>query len=370
MAHHARSRVLSYCIALAILCLGCADSRVSTSALGDVQWPDSQSYCGYFEDPSASPVLWIARHQAPDGSWTPKFVPAACRASKCYGHRSSPMSIAAPATQMILSSGDLYMHPETIAAALRGLDWVIRQQSDDGLCATDVGFRAFLEHCEALRALTTGVQMGLGEYVTAALSRGVAYVSRDGRWLRERHNIQSGAEMIYAAAALAEVAASLESVDRGDRSVLLRQCHEWLIEGESGLDRDTSSPEIANVDSGLLVGSTVGALAVARLNVRLLCNQREDPRTTDLIEIVNGLSPESESARSDYYYRFASTAALVRAGADGWRRWSDRAIEMTCIDVHSHLHTSSQPPESRTECGRLMATIAYCRQIVLLWTLR
>ena len=83
----------------------------------------------------AGALIWLARHQAPDGHWSSQDYTDRCRDKTCTGQGELRADVEATATALLafLAAGQTYDKKGPYQATVRkGLQWLMRQQKADG----------------------------------------------------------------------------------------------------------------------------------------------------------------------------------------------------------------------------------------------
>ena len=326
---------------------------------------------------------WLARHQAEDGHWGPDCLHAA-PAGRCLpadvcsiggsDHRVAQTGLAVLAFQ---AGGHYDFNENQFSECVRrGLDWLLRNQRDDG------GFREpargpgscnMYEHGIAAFALADACEMADSaqrepddRYRQAAqkAARFIEYVQHnDGGWRYTEDREQPSDTSVSGWQVLALHAAKRARIVE-IREECVRQVEEFFRRCELGQSGRTGYMPRSNLtDATTGVGMLVHEFLLEQPDSPLVKQGAEylADRAEQPWKKVPALRRRLASADGDFYTWYNCTLAMFQAGGEPWKRWNnivrDTIVQHQRQDPQSCIRGSWDPHgQGAGEGGRIYST--------------
>jgi MORN repeat protein len=280
-------------------------------------------------------LAWLARHQAPDGHWSNADFEAECRRrgeESCGqpGNVNYDVGVGALALLALMGDGNasgMGTHSERV---VRGLDWLVRTQTAEGLIGTRETHDFLYGHALATTALCEGFGLG-AEALRAPAERAVAFLQL------ARHP-----EFAWRY--------DVPATEHGDTSVTGWAVHALLAASHAGLSIDPAAfagtlaflDDMSDAQTG-----RVGYLGRGELSARNHLNEMfpndlgepltgiglwcriqlgQRPATTPLLsehaKLIASKPPHIDKQwGADQYHLYHGTAALWELGGPLWDAW-------------------------------------------------
>ncbi|NOT29159.1 MAG: terpene cyclase/mutase family protein, partial [Planctomycetes bacterium] len=280
-------------------------------------------------------LRWIAAHQKSDGSWSNADFGKECGKlgkGSCAGKGGEPYDVGATGLALLCFLGDGHS-PSTGAqreVTARGLDWLVKQQTVEGLIGTRELHHFMYEHALACAALCEGVGLG-AEALRAPAERAVAFLLSgrhpEGAWRYDVPATELGDTSITGWAVNALVAASRAGITVEDAA--LEGAAKWIervtepLTGRVGYLQPGEFS--ARTTENSAYPSEMGeALTAVGLLVRLQLGQK--PESTPVLlahaRLISRKPPVIDKEfGGDQYFWYYATCALHELGAPYWDAW-------------------------------------------------
>jgi len=306
---------------------------------------------------------WLARHQAPDGSWSIEGFSRQCKGEKCSGPGETPADTAATALGVLpfLAAGQTHTGKGPYQKTVyRSLYYLMAQQKEDGNLGGDCR-QPMYAHGMATIALANAHAMAdrrdpvLGKHVQRAVN-----------FIESAQNRQTGGWRYFPG-------------DEGDTSVLAWQIVALKSAEKAGLKVDPKTYDGARKWLKTVAAGEHGGrfrylptlppkpsmTAAGLLSSELLGMKRDDPAIAEGTAYLLENLPSKETR--DCYYWHDATQAMHLLRDERWDRWN-RAIRRTLIEtqVKEGCAAGSWDPDKPTkdawgqQGGRLMVTSLSC----------
>jgi len=323
-----------------------------------------------------SALLWLARHQGPDGGWGVQSHAGACKTSRCSTPESASadFDIGVSGLSLLAFLGAGYSHlSKDVHEGIRfgevvgrGLRHLLRQQDAEGFLGPRTGHKEMYNHTIAALALCeayglTGSSLFKDEarravdYLVQAQNpgRGWRYSSRSGD---NDTSVTGWAVMVLKSAELSGISFPRTAYD-GARAWLDETTEEAY--GRAGYTHKGTGKVYCPHNATFEHHEALTSIAVMS---RIFIDKKADARVRNGAELVGRDVPSLEPAKVDYYaWYYAALALFQFDGPDGalWNKWSKGMVQALVKSQSSMgCEAGSWDPADRWGCegGRVYAT--------------
>lgn len=353
---------------------GGTPGTLSTRRLKRVGTPDGDGPTKDTEDAVRRALLWIARHQDPDGPWRTSGHVRLCRGNRCAPNehaRGHDVGNTALALLAFLGAGYTHQSRDLVAGipfgdvVRKGLQWLLDRQAPDG--SLD---RHMYDHAFATLALTEACAM-----TSTVLFRDRAQAAVD--WLVAARNPGSGWRYSYrsgdvdtsvtGAAVMALKSAQFAGLSFPAEA--FDSVRAWLDEvTEPDYHRagyTNRAPAKVTCPHNQAYENHEARTAIAVMSRIFIDRDAGDRRVTGGASVLTRDLPRREPMAVDYYYWYYASLALYQV--DGYRNgphWQKWNPALTAALVKSQnpdsagCRAGSWEPNDRWSCegGRVYAT--------------
>jgi hypothetical protein len=289
-------------------------------------------------------LIWLARHQNPDGSWSPKHFSACCTGRRCCtgaGEQEFTVGLTGLSLLAFLGSGysqlsrDVYYSTETPRSpvrfgrvAKRALQWLLAHQSPDGSMGADTP-KGMYNHAIATLALSETYGMTAAQLLKDPAQRAIDFL------VAAQH---PGGGWGYAAG-LGQSNSSVTgwavwALYSGELSELHfpKEAYGGALAWYEGVT-DLASYEVGYAKGvapdeagGRGRRSTTTAQGIL---ARIFLQKRKSEPALGAVHLLAGDLPEWKPGRIDFTcWHFASFAVFQFDGPDGplWKQWRDPLV--------------------------------------------
>lgn len=283
----------------------------------------------------ARALRWLAAHQREDGGWSNAGFAAECGKlgkEPCSGPGQATYDVGATGLVLLCFLGDGHTpsagaHREVVA---RGLQWLVRQQSSEGVIGSRDEHDFLYGHALGCAALCEGVGLGAEELREPAV-RAVAFLESarhpEGAWRYEVPATELGDTSVTGWAVHALVAASHAGLAVDPAA--LEGAAKWMervsdpLTGRVGYTQrfEPSARTPVNAAFPREMGEAMTAVG---LLVRLQLGQEPDssPMLLAHAKLIARTPPVIDKQfGGDQYYWYYATCALHELGAPYWNAW-------------------------------------------------
>lgn len=333
------------------------------------------------EDAVRRALLWLARHQDPDGPWRVQGFLARCRNGSCVPNpdtASAEFDVGVTGLALLAFLGAGYSHAsrdivDGVAfgdVVRRGLQWVLAQQDDDGCIGSRLEHKYMYGHAIAALALTEACCLTNTQLFRDRAQKAVEFlVSAQNPELAWRYSRRSGendtsvtgwAVMVFKSARMAGLEFPASVYD-GVRA--------WL---DSATEPDYYRTGYHQKGTGKVYCAHNQAFdhhealsAIAAMSRIFMDRDPNDPRVAGACALLARDLPSLEPMAVDYYYWYYASLALHQY--DGhrngpvWQKWN-KALTDSLVKSQNLTSTGcksgSWEPADRWSCegGRVYAT--------------
>lgn len=315
---------------------------------------------------------WLARHQAPDGSWSCECLGSGSRsqceeAAPCTGEGDTyEMAHTGLALLAFQAGGHYYFNNTPYSEVVRrGLDWMVAHQRPDGglIGSKPKGRRAnyhkhyMYEHGIAAfaladaRAAATALGAAENDSYRRATEKAVEFIHAnqhtDGGWRYTDDLKRPGDTSVTGWQVLALKSAQEAGIPVHDQCIRkIRKFFEYREMGENG--RTGYDDRIPQTDA------TTG---VGMLAKQFLLGEPDAPLVSEAARYLADLAEMKWADRkatqeyADYYLWYNCTLAMFQVGGDLWRRWND-VVRDTIVNLQRHDGCARGSWDPNTKWGR------------------
>jgi hypothetical protein len=324
-------------------------------------------------------LLWLARHQSEDGSWSVTGYANRCEGErKCLpnpGSNDLDIGVTGLALFAFFGAGYTHLSRETYRGisfgdvVKRGLQFLMRRQRPNGDLADESRPRPAMNHALATLALTEGYRL-----TASAMLRDAAQKAID-RLLELRAPGGAWGDVITTAWCVTAFLSAYQAdlAIAGDRSRIAQEVDAWLDartadSGRTGYRSrgfDAAVIPGRNADFAPLPTCTAAAAAVRVWIDRSYRGSEAAARQIRLVE-ASPLSAEPQ-ARDAHHAYWATLALFLHHGPAGapWKRWNPLVKERILSTANRNgkaCSLGSWEPDDKWSCegGRVYATAMNC----------
>ncbi len=309
-------------------------------------------------------LLWLARHQLSDGSWSLQNYLQRCSDHTCTGPGNVMADTGATALGVLpfLAAGQTHRTKGPYQAHVRGaLQWLIRRQKADGNLAVGAQ-QPMYSHALATIALCEAAGMTGDQSVRLAAQRAVDYIvmaqnKATGGWRytpgEEGDTSVVGWDVMALKSALM---AGLSVGGSGGGDAAFKGAAKWLDSVQSGPNNSQyayqpgTGPQSTMTSVGLLCRQYLGA-------------KPDSPMMAEGVTyLMNHVPGDEFRGASNIYYDYYATQVLHNMNNSDWDTWNrrmrDLLVKSQNRDIHSCANGSWDPAGDQwaRSGGRLMMT--------------
>jgi hypothetical protein len=299
-------------------------------------------------NPRPSPILesllWLARHQDPDGGWSARSFSSSCVGVPCTGSgdNDSRAGLTGLAVLAFLGAGysqlshDMYLwegHPGRLlhfgSVLRKALRWLEDQQGPDGAIGLS-GSKGMYNHVIAAQALSEGYGMTAAQFLRRPAQRAIDFIvaaQNPGKgWGYSARSGGSDSSVTgWAVMALKSAELSELSFPRSSYESALA----WYEEVSDSVSREVGyakkGPDgiCREGQGGVTRHPTMEALGTLAL---IFMMKEKTDATVGAMRLVIDDLPEWNAKKIDFtYWHFGTVATFQVDGPDGpmWNRWKD-----------------------------------------------
>ena len=291
-----------------------------------------------------SALLWLARHQGPDGGWGVQSHAGACKGSRCSTPESASadfdIGVSGLSLLAFLGAGYSHLSKDTEGGICfgdvvrRGLQHLLRQQDVDGFFGPRTGHKEMYNHAIAALAVCeayglTGSSLFKDEarkavdYLVQAQNpgKGWRYSSRSGD---NDTSVTGWAVMVLKSAELSGITFPKTAYD-GARAWLDETTEEAY--GRVGYTHKGTGKVYCPHNALFDHQEALTSIAVMS---RIFIDKKIDPRVRGGAELVAREVPSLDASKVDYYaWYYAALALFQFDGPDGalWSKWNKGMVQ-------------------------------------------
>ncbi len=307
-------------------------------------------------------LLFLARHQRPDGSWSFRFNRTADCDHTCTGPGSSDSDVAATALALLpfLGAGQTHKEGQYTTEVRKALEWLLAQQGEDGDLRGS-GDGQMYAHGQAAIVLCEAYYMTGHPELRVAAQQAVNFIIRAqhsaGGWRYQPG--QPGDTSVVGWQIMALKTAQAANLYVPARSMELASV--FLNSAQT----DRTGSRYSYMPGG---GPTPAMTAEALLCRQFLGWPREHPGLKGGVEYLLGHHPPDPSKPNIYYWYYA-TQVMHHYGGQPWQRWNNKMHQLLLETQEKYGHAAgSWAPRGRSleggfadRGGRLyMTALALC----------
>lgn len=301
-------------------------------------------------------LKWLARYQRGDGAWSLKGP------YPNGGLSENKPAATAMALIAFAGSGQTHLDGEYAPKIKKAVDFLIKQQDDDGCLAPDTPDRQMMyAHAQATIALCEIYGMSRDESLRGPVQKAVDFVemaqSSEGGWRyipREDNDLSVTGWYV-----MALVSAKMAGLSTSPKT--LARVNDYLdtVAHDGGSQYsyvNRQQPSLAMTAEGLLCREYLGW-------------KRDNGRLAQGCERLAANPISSEVGERSFYYWYYATQTLHHYGGDPWKRWNEvMRVELPKLQVQDGNDRGSWPPKHDAHGsagGRLYTTCfaIYCLEV-------
>ena len=299
--------------------------------------------------PTFESILWLARHQDPDGSWNARAFSSNCSGARCTGPGDKDFTVGVTGLSVLafLGYGHTHLseemhfsggHPARLLhfgrVVRRALDWLMDQQAPDGSIGL-VGPKGMYNHVIAAQALSEAYGMTASrqfalpaqkaiDFLVASQTpgKGWRYSPRSGE---SDSSVTGWAVMALKSAELSELSFPKSAYD----SALAWYGDVTDSERSQAVGYTKKGPDGASREGREGFDRHPGMEALGTLALHFMTKRKTEPMR-GAMRLVTADLPEWKATKIDFtYWHFGSVATFQLDGPDGpmWTRWKDPLID-------------------------------------------
>jgi len=285
-------------------------------------------------------IAWLARHQAPDGSWSCDNFQACCKKNVCDGPGATAEhtpGTSALAVLAFLGAGHTHRHGPYREVVKRGVRYLQSIQSPDGCVGAKTGQGHYIyNHAIATMALAEAYGMTGTPTLRATAQAAVDFlVGAQNPYMGWRYGVRPGdndtsvtgwAVLALKSALLADLTVPPEAF-AGARN--------WLDKATD--DSYFKTGYTQKGDNGARASEAqryrpTEAMTAAALTCRIFMGSRPDePAVKGAVSLlVNQVPTWEPETGNDFYYWYYATLGMFQVGGEAWSRW-EKGLEAALV---------------------------------------
>ena len=281
-------------------------------------------------------LIWLAKHQLSDGSWSLQNYTQRCTDGSCTGTGRTPADAGGTAMGLLpfLAAGQTHRSKGPYKANITmGLNWLIKHQKPDGDLAFGHGQKMY-SHGLATIALCEAYGLSGDKNVGQAAQGAVNYILKaqnqgTGGW---RYNPgDPGDTSVVGWQVMALKSAVMAGLDVGGASAAMSE-----VPAFQGAKKWLDSCQKGNYNSEYAYTPDAGS-STTMTSVGLLCRQylgakREDPMMTNGVQYLMAHLPDL--GVPNVYYWYYATQVLHNMNGYEWDQWN-RKMRRLLVDTQN-----------------------------------
>jgi hypothetical protein len=329
-------------------------------------------------------LLWLARHQSPDGRWSSDGFGAACGkadgAAGCDGAGEAGFDVGVTGLALLAFVGAGFTHKHNADfngipvgnVVKKGLAWLTDRQDADGCIGGKQGFKSVLQHAIAALALSEAFGITSDAALKGPAQKAIDFIVQaqnpGAGW---RYAAQCGDNDTFVTGWCVMALKSAQIANLEFPPAAFDGAKAWLDHvtdeaGRAGYDKPGSDPVVLPGRNERFANhDTMSAVAV--MSRIFIDRNKRDPGLVTSADLLAADLPSREEPRIDYCYWYFGSLALFQLGPGGprWKTWKGTLwpiLEQTQRPPESGCRRGSWDPVDRWGCvgGRVYATAINC----------
>jgi hypothetical protein len=285
-------------------------------------------------------IAWLARHQAPDGSWSCDNFQACCKKNVCDGRGASAdhtPGTSALAVLAFLGAGHTHRHGAYREVMKRAVRYLQSIQTPDGCVGAKTGDGHYLyNHAIATMALAEAYGMTSTPGLRKPAQDAVDFlVGAQNPYLGWRYGIRPGDNdtSVTGWAVLALKSALL--ADLNVPAEAFTGARQWLDKATDDSFYKTGYTQKGDNGARLPEAARyrpTEAMTAAALASRIFMGAKaDDPAVRGAVSLlVNQVPAWEPDSGNDFYYWYYGTLGMFQVGGEPWGRW-ERGLEAALL---------------------------------------
>jgi hypothetical protein len=327
-----------------------------------------------------SALIWLAKHQSPDGSWDSDGFQAQCKVNQCEGVGQAPHDAGLTGLALLCFLGAGHTHVE--AGPFRdtvknGLKWLMSVQDDKGCFGDRIGQHFAYDHACAALAMVEAYGMTQAKPLRQSAQNGIGFVLA-------AQNPYSGWRYQFPPDGTSDTSVTgwmVMVLKSGDMAGLkideasIQSAMSWINEmtdpatGRTGYVMMGSGPSRLTEFLQIFPPERSEAMTAVGVLTRVFAGgtAESDPMISKGADLMAAKPPvwDTTTGDIDFYYWYYATLAMFQVGGPRWDRWNE-AIKTAIIDHQRNKPNEDEfgswdpmDPWSKTG-GRIYSTAVNC----------
>ncbi|MSR46053.1 MAG: hypothetical protein EXS13_03135 [Planctomycetes bacterium] len=323
-------------------------------------------------------LVWLARHQSPDGSWDCDGFSAQCQGEACSGkgNPGNDVGVTGLALLCFLGAGHTQQEglPRFRSVVSNGLRWLRSVQDEDGVFGSRSGQHYQYSHACASLAMAEAYGMTGAILLRDPAQRAIHWIQRSRNPYRAwRYDSADGDNDTSVTGWMTMALKSAAMAGLEIETSALRDAASYVDDmtddaGRTGYQNPGGfSARIQGPDTERFPAERSESLTAVGLVTRIFAGRTlaDDPAIKRGADLLLATRPKWNEPDIDFYYWYYGTLALFQVGGNHWEQW--RKSLATELVAHQHLdrdrddYGSWDPIDPwSSEGGRVYSTALNC----------
>ncbi|NOT32328.1 MAG: hypothetical protein HOP15_17920, partial [Planctomycetes bacterium] len=326
-------------------------------------------------------LIWLQRHQSPDGSWSAAGFSEQCKKNQCDGPGNALYDVGVTGLALLcyLGAGETHQEGRFKETVKKGLVFLmdLQEQSDDGCFGERIGMNWIYNHACAALALAEAYGMTEAKAFKEPAQNGIQFVLQAqnpyAAWRYSYPGDGDNDSSVTGWMVMALKSASLSGL-KIDKTALENAI--GFIEevtdpasGRTGYTGMGEQPSRLPSMATLFPSEKSESLTAVGMLVRIFGGRTldDDPMISKGADLLARKLPEwnTETGTIDYYYWYYGTLAMHQVGGPRWEKWNEALkkalLEKQRLLEHEDEYGSWDPVDPwSVDGGRVYATALNC----------
>src|SRR5262245_8076654 len=333
-----------------------------------------------------SALIWLKKHQSPEGFWDSDGFPAMCEKNQCGGIGSAAHDVGLTGLALLayLGAGETHVEGRFKNTVKDGLQWLMTVQDEEGCFGERIGQHWMYDHACAALAMAEAYGMTQAKPFRGPAQKGVNFVLKSqnpySAWRFQSTPDGDNDTSVTGWMVMVLKSAKLAGLTIDDEA--FTGAMTW-IDSMTNIDKNSKSygrtgytdmggfpSRIATLSAQFPAEYSESMTAVAVL-VRIFAGHtaESDPLIEAGADLMAARLPRWDDSGGvsfiDFYYWYYGTLAMFQVGGPRWDRWNE-AIKTAILD-HQNVDESKDEFGSwdpvdpwGSSAGRIYATAVNC----------
>lgn len=325
-----------------------------------------------------SALLWLKKHQSPEGNWDADGFPALCEKNQCGGIGSAAHDVGLTGLALLafLGAGETHVDGRFKNTVKDGLQYLMSAQDDEGCFGERIGHQWMYDHACAALAMAEAFGMTQAKPFRTPAQKGVNFVLKSqnpySAWRYSSPPDGDNDTSVTGWMVMVLKSAKLAGLTIDDES--FNSAMTWVDQmtnpsnGRTGYTDLGGAPSRISSLASQFPPEYSESMTAAGVLVRIFAGKDadDDEMIQKGADLMDSNRPRwDDLGHIDYYYWYYGTLAMFQVGGPRWDRWNE-AIKGAILDhqrvVESEDEFGSWDPVDPwgSSGGRIYATAVNC----------